>query len=604
MVLNNVPWFLPVVTSFAMSLLHLVFRRAGRRARSWLSLAGGALVLAGCIMLLSEGGFRQPPTLSILFAILISLISFLSLSYSQWYNPESSFVYDFLVFLFLGAMNGVVLAPSFIRMYIFWEIMTVSSFFLVLFNNTAESRRASIKYILMTGTGSILLLFGILGLSFMGESLVWKHLFFFSVLAGTGIKAGIVPLHTWLPDAHPAAPTPVSAMLSGVMIKTGIYAFIRFYFFVFKPSWSLGWESILMLIGILTLLGGVFMALVQHDLKRLLAYHSISQVGYIFLGIACGTGMGLAGALYHTINHAVFKSLLFFGAGVLIKATGSRRLEDYGGLAGQLPLTFSMMAVAALAISGVPPFNGFVSKWIIFQALLSKGSGMAVLALAAALLGSVLTLASFVKVLNDSFLGVRRSLIPFAGKERSPFMIFPMLFLGAACFFLGLFPGLVCEKIIPGSLCPDLSTIRMASFFGWTAILLFGVIAFLVKKNPGRARYGGTFVGGERLSPDEMAFDGSHFYGTIRDMEPVRSFYRADGEGLLDLYRLAEKGLPAAGSFFKFLGIRWIEALYAGGGRVLNKWVERLKLMQNGLLARYIIWIFAGVILLMEVIRR
>ncbi len=609
-VLNINVWFLPVIISFGMSLVHLVCRGMTRKYRKWLSLLGGIAVLAGCFYSLYVNSMYLThwQSMSILFAVLISSISLFSLSYSQWYNPEAGHAYDSLLFLFIGAMNGVVLTHSFISLYVYWEIMAIASFFLVLFNDTEEARKSSVKYIIMTGAGSIFLLFGILGIRLMEEQIIWKHLFFVSMLIGAGIKAGIIPLHTWLPDAHPAAPTPVSAMLSGVMIKTGVYVFIKFYFDIFQPAWSLNWEAVLMLIGVCTLLGGVFLALVQHDIKRLLAYSSISQIGYIFLGIACGTTIGLTGALYHTINHAVFKSLLFLGAGVLIKATGSRNLEDYGGLSKKLPFTFAVTTIAALSISGVPPFNGFVSKWLIYQALLAHGSSIAVFALAAALLGSVLTLASFIKVINDSFMGVRRKDIAVTEQEKSPFMNVPMFLLAIGCFLFGIFPGFVTERIIFPSIGEyvdlNIGLIKMASLYGWLAIVLFAALFILGRKALMRARATETFVGGEIFSSEATAFDGGHFYGTVKDIEPVKTFYSAEKEGSLDIYQLAGKALPGVGGFFMKCGLRFIEAAYAKGNEVLNKGVENLKLLQSGLLAKYIIWIFVGIIILMEVIRR
>jgi len=576
--LNINVWFLPVVVSFGMSFVHLVCRAMSRRYRRWLSVLGGLAVLVVCFyslyincMYLSEW-----QNMSLLFAIIISSISLFSLSYSQWYNPEANFVYDALVFFFIGAMNGVVLTHSFLALYVYWELMAVASFFLVLFDDTAESRKASIKYIIMTGAGSIFLLFGIHGIGLIEEQIVWKHLFFVSILIGTGIKAGIIPLHTWLPDAHPAAPSPISAMLSGIMVKTGVYTFIRFYFTVFQPSWSLSWQVILMVIGVCTLLGGVFLALMQYDIKKFLAYSTISQIGYIFLGIACGTSIGLVGALYHTINHAVCKSLLFLGAGVIIKLTGSRYFEDYGGLAQKLPFTFAVMTIAALSISGVPPFN----EWIIYQALLTQGSKLAVFAMVAALLGSVLTLASFIKVLNDTFMGVRTKEVSGTGFETSPFMNIPMSILAAGCFFLGFFPGFVSERIIFPSVGQyvkiNIDLIQMAGFYGWLAVVFFASIFIFGRRRLKKARITETFVGGEILDAKTTAFDGAHFYDTLRDITPLKAFYSAEAKGYLDIYQIALKSLPAIGMFFKTVGVKSIDSLYEKGSSVVNKCVKKL----------------------------
>lgn len=603
-------WFLPVAISFGTAFIHLLIKKAGRNIRKWVSLTGAVAVLFACFysMYLNYNILSSGEKLGLLFAFLISFIGLFSISFSQWYNPEVNFVYDGVLFLFLGGMLGVVLSHSLIALYIYWEIMTVASFFLVLFTDTDEARNASLKYIIMTGAGSIFLLFGILGIWLLEENILWKHIFFFSVLIGTGIKAGIFPLHTWLPDAHPAAPTPVSAMLSGVMIKTGIYTLIRFYFIIFKPSWSIGWETVMIFIGILTLLGGVLLALIQHDIKRLLAYHSISQIGYIFLGIACGTQTGLVGAIYHTINHAIFKSLLFLGAGVLIKVTGSRNLEDYGGLARKMPLTFGVMTVAALSISGVPPFNGFVSKWIIYQALLTKNNGISTFALVAALLGSVLTLASFVKVLNDSFMGVRKRDIPAEKIEISPFMNIPMVLLATGCLLFGLFPEFITERFLFPSIGEyvmlNIELIKMATYYGWLAISIIAVVFITGRRWLVKARKTETFVGGEILSSEMTAFDGAHFYGTVKDITPFKKFYTAETNGLIDIYNAGLRWLPKIGKRCTDIAVRTIDSVYYRGNIFLNSWVERLKLLHNGLLAKYLVWFFAGVIIIMEVIRR
>lgn len=608
--MNIYVWFLPIAVGFGVSFLHLLTLRAGRKIRKYLSLIGGISVVLSCFysMYTNYIYLTTGETLGLLFAILISIISLFSISYSQWYNPEVNFVYDALLFLFVGSMNGVVLSHSLIALYIYWEIMTVVSFFLILFNDTSEARKASFKYIIMTGAGSIFLLFGILGIWLLDQNIIWKHLFFISMLIGTGIKAGIFPLHTWLPDAHPAAPTPVSAILSGVMIKTGIYAMFRFYFIIFQPSWSPGWELIMLFIGVVTLLGGVFLALIQHDIKRLLAYHSISQIGYIFLGIACGTGIGMVAALYHVINHAIFKSLLFLGAGVLIKTTGSRNLEDYGGLSEKLPFTFGVMTIAALSISGVPPFNGFVSKWLIYQALLEKGTTLSVFAMVAALLGSVLTLASFIKVLNDSFMGVRKKEIPQVHIEKSPFMNIPMALLASGCLLFGIFPGLVTERFLFPSIGRfinlNLNLIGMASFYGWLTIVVFVVLFVTGKRWLRSFRRTETFVGGEKLSDTATAYDGAHFYGTIREFLPFKKFYNAETSGTLDIYQVAGKLFPYIVIFFKNCTVDAINTLYNKGSAILHSTTEKLKLLHNGLLARYALWILVGMIILLEVIRR
>jgi NADH:ubiquinone oxidoreductase subunit 5 (subunit L)/multisubunit Na+/H+ antiporter MnhA subunit len=364
----------------------------------------------------------------------------------------------------------------------------------------------------------------------------------------------------------------------------------------------------MLILGIITLLGGVFLALIQHDIKRLLAYHSISQIGYIFLGIACGTQIGLVGAIYHAINHSIFKSLLFLGAGVLIKATGSRRLEDYGGLSKKLPLTFGVMTVAALSISGLPPFNGFVSKWLIYQALLTKHNEIATFGFIAALLGSVLTLASFIKVLNDSFMGVRKKEISAERLETSPFMNIPMVLLAAGCLLFGLFPGFVTERFlfpVVGEYLPiNMSLISMASYYGWLAMTILTLLFVAGRKWVKGARKTEVFVGGEVLSDEATAFDGTHFYGTVKELSPIKKFYTAELSGHLDIYQQALRSLPDVGRFFINIYVEAIDNIYAKGTSLLNSLVERLKLFKKGILTRYLVWFVVGIMVIMVVISR
>jgi NADH:ubiquinone oxidoreductase subunit 5 (subunit L)/multisubunit Na+/H+ antiporter MnhA subunit len=265
------------------------------------------------------------------------------------------------------------------------------------------------------------------------------------------------------------------------------------------------------------------------------------------------------------------------------------------------------MTIASMSISGVPPFNGFISKWIIYQALLTTGNSLSVFAMVSALLGSVLTLASFVKVLNDSFMGVREKELKGDVLERSSFMNIPMLILALGCFVFGVFPGLVLERIVFPSIGEyvnlNISLIKLVGMYGWLVTALF-IFILVFTKFFKKVRIVKNFVGGELLSSKNTSFDGTHFYGTIKDIPLMKLFYLAEERGALDIYQRALRLLPRAGIFFKDVGVRMIDNVYNRGNLILNQWVSNLKVIQNGLLAKYIIWIFAGIILLMEVIRR
>jgi multicomponent Na+:H+ antiporter subunit D len=252
-------------------------------------------------------------------------------------------------------------------------------------------------------------------------------------LAGFGFKAALVPFHAWLPDAHPSAPASISAMLSGILIKTlGVYAILRVFFNII--GLTQGYLSILMFLGALSMLVGVVLALSQWDLKRLLAYHSISQIGYVVLGIGLGTPLGILGGLFHLFNHSIFKSLLFLNSGAVDYAAGTRDLKETGGLAKVMPVTAKTNLIASMAIAGIPPFNGFFSKLLIILACIQKGHlgyGFC------AVIASILTLASFMKVQKFAFLGELKDKFKDI-KEVPATMRLSMITLAVICTVSGL----------------------------------------------------------------------------------------------------------------------------------------------------------------------
>ena len=339
-------------------------------------------------------------------------------------------------------MTLVVIADNGFFFLIVWELMSLLSYFLVVTEHEkADVRYAGFFYLIMThvGTAFIILTFLIFfqgGGSFSFET--FRHpeqplpegmrtLVFLMALIGFGTKAGIVPLHVWLPYAHPAAPSHISALMSGVMIKTAIYALIRVYFDFLGGQFPWWWGFVVLVIGAVSALLGVMYALMEHDLKSLLAFHSVENIGIILLGIGAGmifqtyglkelAALGLLAGLYHTINHAMFKALLFLGAGSLLYATHTRNMEEYGGLLRRMPWTGVFFLIGAVSISALPPTNGFVSEWLVFQSLFLSFQLPTVflklmLPIAAAMLAltGVLALACFAKAFGISFLALPRS---------------------------------------------------------------------------------------------------------------------------------------------------------------------------------------------------
>ena len=376
--------------------------------------------------------------------------------------------------LFLAAMALVVTAQAIMPFLVAWELMALTAYLLVVFEDEqADVRRAGLVYLAAThiGTLALVAMFALWGTraggftfdAFARASLPASGAAVLSLaLVGFGLKAGLVPLHFWLPGAHASAPSHVSGLMSGVMIKTGIYGLLRVISLVGAvPAW---WGWTVLTLGILSGVLGVLWALAQHDLKRLLAYHSIENIGIILLGMGAGAlgvayqapavaVLGFAGAVLHTVNHALFKSLLFLGAGAVFRATGTRAIDQLGGLARRMSWTWVAFLVGSVAIIGLPPLNGFVSEWLVYQGLLRGGLAVgpvrvAVLGVAALALIGGLALACFAKVGGVVFLGEPRSAAAEQGREQTAGYLLPMAALALACAVIGFLPSVAVQPVL------------------------------------------------------------------------------------------------------------------------------------------------------------
>jgi len=421
---------------------------------------------------------------------------------TEWYGRISIGLLGSLYNAFLLSMTLVVLADNGFFFLIAWELMSLFSYFLVVTEHEkSDVRYAGLFYLIMThiGTAFIILTFLLLfqgsgSFSFdafrdPGHPLPdnMRTMAFVLALIGFGTKAGIVPLHVWLPYAHPAAPSHISALMSGVMIKTAIYALLRVYFDFFGGHFPWWWGFVVLLIGAVSALLGVMYALMEHDLKSLLAYHSVENIGIILLGIGAGmifhsydldelAALGLIAGLYHTINHAVFKALLFFGAGSLLYATHTRNMEEYGGLLRRMPWTGGCFLIGAVSIAALPPTNGFVSEWLVFQSLFLSYQMPSLLMkfmlpLAAAMLAltGVLALTCFAKAFGISFLALPRSSHARHAEEVPWPMRVGMGVLSAVCIALGLAPMLVIPFLdhVSTSLIGRSIADKMLALDGW-----------------------------------------------------------------------------------------------------------------------------------------
>ena len=435
-----------------------------------LSLYSIFLVKSSGVIVYKIGGWLPPfgiclvlDSLTVLMLVTVNIIGFMaaifSIGYMEQFTAKPKFYCLFL--LMLAGINGVVVTGYFFNLFVFIEIASIASYALVAFGTEHEELEASFKYMVMGSLSSVFILLGIallysftstLNMADMAHRLLEKTgreiIFFVSTLfiVGFGLKAAIVPFHAWLPDAHPSAPAPISAMLSGVLIKAlGIYAIARIFFNVFGANQE--FLLILMFLGAISIMVGVILAIGQWDLKRLLAYHSISQIGYVILGLGLATPLGILGGLFHLFNHSIFKSLLFLNSGAIVYSTGTRDLREMHGLRENMPVTANTNLVASMSIAGIPPFNGFWSKLIIIAACIQ--SNHLVYAFWA-VLGSILTLSSFMKVQKFAFFskikeGVR-------GIKKVPWsMKLPMLILAVICLAGGiiLIPGLISWFLKP-----------------------------------------------------------------------------------------------------------------------------------------------------------
>ena len=405
--------------------------------------------------------------LSLFFALLVSVAVFVSGVYSIQYmrHDDNEREYYTLFLMLGGGVMGLVLSGDLFNMFIMVEILTFAAVALTAFRNTAKGAlEAAFKYLVVGSIGSTCILVGTSMLYAQAHTLNLAQLAqvipgnlntatkvaFALLFVGFGTKAFIVPFHPLAADAHGAAPASISVMISGVLTKSGIYGIIRLTYFLFQTM-NLGtMQFLLVFIGSLSMFVCVTMALAQHDFKRLLAFHSISQIGYVLTAVGLCTALGVSAGLYHAMNHTLFKGLLFLAAGAVLHETGTTDLGKLGGLSKKMPYTTVLFLIGAFSISGIPPFNGFASKWMIYQATYQKavesGNIGFLLVTIIALVTSVLTLASFVKVSQSVFFGQLPK--ELENVKEVPFgMRFAMAIFALLCVLTGLFPNLVTTYI-------------------------------------------------------------------------------------------------------------------------------------------------------------
>ena len=605
----------PMIIPAVAGIIPLFIPRKGKIVAGIVSLAAASYVLLRAIALFGAGDityavplFKLGGTLPFDFALrlysfsafvllFMAIFAVLSILYSLgylWGKDKSSAYYSFVLWS-LGAAAGVVLADNLLILLMFWELLTVFLFFLTNMGGKGHEKSAA-KAFTILGFSDAAMLLGVILVWVQAGTLTISELSisadtplgvvsFLLLLIGAITKAGAIPFHSWIPEMAISTPASVMAYLPASLDKLlGIYLLARISLDIFAIPAGSPLSMVMMSIGAVTIIFAVLMALAQHNLKKLLSFHAVSQVGYMVLGVGSGIPIAIVGGLFHMLNHAIYKSSLFFEAGSVEKRAGTTELEDLGGLARLMPVTFISMAVASLSISGVPPFNGFASKWLIYQGMLE---GRHIVFLIVAIFGSALTLASFIKVLHSVFLGRRPERLDKV-KEVDFSMQIPMIFLAALCILFGVFAQYPLEKfIVPvvtasGAQPLDLArgnivTVPTDGFWNpgaATALIVVGVTfgllmyvfssmrPYRIEENP--------WIGGNIMDNEEIRVPGTQFYKTVTDdLGPsIKALFSDGDKGFLDVYNIF--------------------------GRIGDSFVQVLRMLHNGNLSTYLAWIVIG----------
>mgnify|MGYP005836067531 CR=1 FL=1 len=495
------------------------------------------------------------------FSLMFSLYS---LSYIT--REKKVLHYDSFFLITIGASAGAALADHFLLFISFWGVLGLTLYRLMKPYDELSSAAAK-KSLVIIGATDTVMIFGIGMLWILNNTMIMSEtrinttgtievVAFIAFLMGSLAKAGAFPLHSWLPDYTEKAPASSSALLPACFDKlVGIYFLARICITLFiLNKWLI---LTLLIIGVITIIAAVLMALIQHSYKKLLGYHAVSQVGYMVMGLGLGTPIGIAGGLFHMINNALYKSGLFLTAGSVEKRTGKEDLEELGGLSGAMPLTFIAALICALSISGVPPFNGFASKWIIYQGVIDFGRGTGpankvwVVWLLLAVFGSALTLASFIKFISGIYLGRKKEELREV-REVSILMWLPQIIIALICVFFGIF---ATRLIVPRLFIPISGEFEYRGIWSSgtvTALVVVSlVIGFLIYilGNIKKFRTADIFMGGETVKA-ETDFPAIEYYKTISNLKLFSFFYRNAEKRVFDIYDNTRKMVQGVHTFF------------------------------------------------------
>jgi formate hydrogenlyase subunit 3/multisubunit Na+/H+ antiporter MnhD subunit len=599
---------------FVMGLLTLFFPKKARLPAGLIALVTSAWMFVKTIQLFGVGASEYTRTIFTMgdifdfdfalkltgfnsFVLLfIALFGVLIVLYSigYWFRDrETSGLYYTYILWTLSAAAAAVLSDNLLLLLVCWEVLTVLLYLLVNMGEEGAAEAAKKCFTVLGFSDAAMFLavvliwvvYGTLSISSLSISTgtTTGVVAFLLLFIGAIAKAGAMPLHSWVPAIAKSTPAPTMAFLPAALDKLlGIYLLARISLdmFAIRPGSPL--SLMMMIIGAVTILFAVLMALVQHDFKKLLSFHAVSQVGYMVLGVGSGIPVAIVGGLFHMLNNAIYKSGLFLSAGVMEKRAGTTDLGELGGLAKLMPVTFITTIVAALSISGVPPFNGFVSKWLVYQGML-EGPSYNVIFLIVAVFGSALTLASFVKVLHSAFLGRRQEKFDSV-REAGFTMQVPMIFLAILCIVFGIYAQFPLEQFITPSVATStgvtIQEMTVSTGTGyWSPVaatvlmvvgLLVGLIIYAFGKTKKVRIDENVWTGGNIMDNEEIRIPGTHFYKTVTDdLYPAYTALFKDGQkGAMDAYNI------------------W--------GRLGNNVVQVLRRLHNGILSTYLSWTIIG----------
>ena len=598
------PLFYPIIVPFIAGALCLISPRRLREA--WAIVGSLAAFILTINIFITHNALDITPllridTLSKFILLAVGLFGFLVALYSLKLMKGKARLREYYTYLLwtIGASCGALLSNNLILLLCFWGFLGLTLYLLIGIGGGKAAPAAKKTFIIVGGSDALMLL-GIIIIYHLTSTFQMDKIsinlinsinlstFAFLCLAIAAFaKAGAMPLHTWIPDCAEKAPIPVTAFLPASLDKLlGIYLLARISLHLFELKMATAMSLVLLVVGAVTVIAAVMMALAQSNLKRMLGYLAVSSAGYMLLGLGTGNPVGVTGGLFYMLNSAICMGCLFIACGGVELKTKTTDLDELGGLAKAMPITFVTCLVAALAISGVPPFNGFVSKWMIYQGIIELGKGgdkLWIIWLVAAMFGSALTLASFMKVIHATFLGQRSEDRSQKTEEVHWTMWVPMVVLAGLCVIFGVFAHSIPLKHL---ILPSIANIPATEeWLGWwqpgpaTLLIIIGIgvgaIIYWLGNLKG-LREDTAFIGGEVI-PDEHRVTGVNFYQTIQEMQPLKAIYKKSEAKAFDIYD--------QGRFLVFF------------------FTKGLRKAHTGILTTYFSWFLVGLLILIYILR-